>query len=68
MGKKKEVIFLIISIIISSLIFCNFLTGYYSIDTERIYLQGYTDYAIKDAYIRDGRLVSALIFVIIRNI
>ena len=61
MNKKTKVILLIISVILSAGILCFFLTGYYSIDTERIYFQGYTDYATKDAYIRDGRLFLALI-------
>ena len=65
MKDKDKTIFFIISIILSCLVLCYFLTGYYSIDTERIYSQGYTDYAIKDAYIRDGRWISALIFFIV---
>lgn len=65
MNKKTKVILLIISVILSAGILCFFLTGYYSIDTERIYFQGYTDYATKDAYIRDGRFISAIIFVIV---
>lgn len=65
MNKKTKVILLVISVILSAGILCFFLTGYYSIDTERIYFQGYTDYAIKDAYIRDGRFISAIIFVIV---
>ncbi len=65
MKQKKDVILFIITVALSVLILCFFLTGYYSIDTMRIYSQGYTDYATKDAYIRDGRLFSALIFVMI---
>lgn len=65
MNKKTKIMLLVISVILSAGILCFFLTGYYSIDTERIYFQGYTDYAIKDAYIRDGRFISAIIFVIV---
>ena len=65
MKQKKNIIIFIISVIISLIILCFFVTGYYSIDTYRIWSQGYIDYATKDAYIRDGRLFSALIFVII---
>lgn len=65
MKNRDKIIFFVISIILSCLVLCYFLTGYYSIDTERIYFQGYTDYAIKDAYIRDGRWISALIFFIV---
>ena len=65
MSKKTKNIIFAISVIISIGISCFFLTGYYSVDTERIYFQGYTDYATKDAYIRDGRFILALIFVIV---
>ncbi len=65
MSKKTKIILFAISVVISIGISCFFLTGYYSVDTERIYFQGYTDYATKDAYIRDGRFILALIFVIV---
>lgn len=65
MKQKKNIIVFIISVVLSVIILCFFVTGYYSIDTHRIYSQGYIDYATKDAYIRDGRLFSALIFVLI---
>ena len=65
MKRKSKVILFVICFIISVMILCFFVTGYYSVDTERIYSQGYIDYATKDAYIRDGRLVSALIFVMV---
>lgn len=65
MKQKKNIIIFVISVILSLIILCFFVTGYYSIDTVRIYSQGYIDYATKDAYIRDGRLFSALIFVIV---
>ena len=42
--------------ILSVIVLWFFVTGYDSIDTYRIYSQGYIDYATKDAYIRDGRL------------
>lgn len=65
MSKKTKIILFAISVVISIGISCFFLTGYYSVDTERIYFQGYTDYATKDAYIRDGRFISAIIFLIV---
>ena len=65
MKRKNTYLLFIFTVLISMLLFSYFITGYYSIDTVRIYTQGYTDYATKDAYIRDGRLFSALIFVII---
>ena len=65
MNKKTKLIVFASSIILSAIILCFFLTGYYSVDTERIYFQGYTDYATKDAYIRDGRFISAIIFIIV---
>ena len=65
MKQKNTILIFVISVILSCIILCFFITGYYSIDTERIYVQGYIDYATKDAYIRDGRLFSALLFVMI---
>ena len=65
MKRKNKILLFIISAIISIMILCFFVTGFYSVDTERIYSQGYIDYATKDAYIRDGRLISAFIFVIV---
>ena len=65
MKQKKNIILFMITMILSLIVLCFFVTGYYSIDTTRIYKQGYIDYATKDAYIRDGRLFSALIFVIV---
>lgn len=65
MKQKKNIMLFIISVILSIIVLCFFVTGYYSVDTYRIYSQGYIDYATKDAYIRDGRLFSALIFVLI---
>ena len=65
MKQKKNIMLFIISVILSVIVLCFFVTGYYSVDTYRIYSQGYIDYATKDAYVRDGRLFSALIFVLI---
>ena len=65
MKLKNKTVFFIISVIISFIILCFFVTGYYSIDTARIYSQGYIDYAIKVAYIKDGRWISAIIYVIV---
>lgn len=65
MKQKKNIILFIITMILSLIILGFFVTGFYSVDTLWIYTRGYTDYATQDAYIRDGRLFSALIFVII---
>ena len=65
MKQKNHVLLFFIAVFLSVIILFSFVTGYYSIDTERIYTQGYIDYATKDAYIRDGRLISAFIFVIV---
>lgn len=65
MKQKKNIILFIVTMILSLIVLSFFVTGYYSIDTLRIHSQGYINYATKDAYIRDGRLFSALIFVIV---
>ncbi len=65
MKQKKNIKLFMITLILSLILMCFFITGYYSVDTIRIESQGYIDYATKDAYIRDGRLFSALIFVLI---
>lgn len=65
MKQRKNIIIFIITMILSVIVLWFFVTGYYSIDTYRIYSQGYIDYATKDAYIRDGRLFSAFIFVLV---
>ncbi len=65
MKQKKNIILFAITMILSLIIFYFFVTGYYSIDTVRIWSQGWIEYATQDAYIRDGRLISALAFVII---
>ena len=61
MKQKKNIILFIITMILSLMILCFFVTGFYSVDTLWIYSRGYIDYATQDAYIRDGRLFSALI-------
>ena len=65
MKQKKNVILFVVTMTLSLIILCFFVTGYYSIDTPWIYSRGYIDYAIQDAYVRDGRLFSALIFFVI---
>lgn len=65
MKQKKNIILFIVTMILSLIILSFFVTGYYSVDTLRIHSQGYINYATKDAYIKDGRLFSALIFVIV---
>ena len=59
MKTKEKLIIVLLSIVIAGISYCFFWDGYYSIDTYRIISQGYTDYALKDAYIRDGRLFLA---------
>lgn len=59
MKTKEKLIIVLLSIVIGGISYCFFWDGYYSIDTYRIISQGYTDYALKDAYIRDGRLFLA---------
>ena len=56
---KEKIIIVVLSIIIAGISYWYFWDGYYSIDTYRIISQGYIDYALKDAYIRDGRLFLA---------
>jgi hypothetical protein len=59
MKTKEKLIIVLLSIVIAGISYWFFWDGYYSIDTYRIISQGYTDYALKDAYIRDGRLFLA---------
>lgn len=59
MKTKEKLSVVLLSIVIAGISYCFFWDGYYSIDTYRIISQGYTDYALKDAYIRDGRLFLA---------
>ena len=59
MKTKEKLIMVLLSIVIAGISYWFFWDGYYSIDTYRIISQGYTDYALKDAYIRDGRLFLA---------
>lgn len=61
MKTKEKVIIIVCALIIGIISYLLFFQGYYSIDTHRIESQGYTDYALQDAYIRDGRLFLALI-------
>lgn len=51
MKQRKNIIIFIITMILSVIVLWFFVTGYDSIDTYRIYSQGYIDYATKDAYI-----------------
>ena len=61
MKTKEKVIIIVCSLVIGIISYLLFFQWYYSLDTYRIESQGYTDYALKDAYIRDGRLFLALI-------
>ncbi len=65
MSKKEKIIIITVSIFLGIFLYSFFLTGYYSVDTERIDSQGYFEYAVKDAYVRDGRLFSAIIFALL---
>lgn len=65
MNKKEKIIIISFSILLGIFMYNLFLSGFYSIDTERIDSQGYFDYAIKDAYIKDGRIFSAIIFALL---
>ena len=59
MKTKEKLSVVLLSIVIAGISYWFFWDGNYSIDTYRIISQGYTDYALKDAYIRDGRLFLA---------
>ena len=65
MKTKEKIIIVLISIIIAGISYWYFLGGYYSLDTYRIISQGYIDYALKDAYVKDGRLFLAGIISLI---
>ena len=62
MKYKEKTIIIFLALLIGTISYFGFLKGFYSIDTERILSQGYFNYAINDAYIKDGRIFSALIF------
>ena len=64
MKTREKIIIFLIAIILGTISYVYFLDGYYSIDTEWIYTRGIFDYATKDAYIRDGRFFSAIIFIL----
>lgn len=65
MNKKEKIIVIGISILLGMFMCSWFLNGFYSMDTQRINSQGYFNYAINDAYIKDGRLFSAIIFALL---
>lgn len=64
MKTREKIIILLIAIILGLISYVYFLDGYYSIDTEWIYSRGLFDYATKDAYIKNGRFFSAIIFTL----
>ena len=64
MKTREKIIISLIAIILGIISYVYFLDGYYSIDTEWIYTRGIFDYATKDAYIKNGRLFSAIIFIL----
>ena len=68
MKYKEKNIIIFLALLIGIISYFGFLKGFYSIDTERILSQGYYNYAINDAYIKDGRTFSALIFGIIGKV
>ena len=61
MKTKEKLIIVLLSIVIAGISYWFFWDGYYSIDTylPNDYYEKYSDYALKDAYIRDGRLFLA---------
>lgn len=61
-NKENKVILLII-IIVACLLYINFLTGYYSIDTDKIIYLGYDGYAINYSFY-DGRILMGIILII----
>ena len=65
MNKKTKLIVFASSIILSTIILCFFLTGYYSGDTKLIYFHGYANYSINDTHLRDGRFILTIIFIIL---
>ena len=68
MKYKEKNIIIFLALLIGIISYFGFLKGFYSIDTERILSQGYYNYAINDAYIKDGRIFSALIFGIVGKV
>ena len=64
--KENKIIFLIVTII-AFLIYIFFLTGYYSVDTEKIVNLGYDGYAINYSFY-DGRIIMGIICMIANSL
>jgi len=60
---KKTIITLLIVFLISGIIYANFITGYFSIDSEKITRLGYKEYAIQYS-LYDGRIFMYIILMI----
>ena len=59
--KKERNIIIIVTIILACLTYAFFMTGYYSLDTQRVIAQGFDGYAIEDASFPDGRVFMGII-------
>ena len=64
--KENKIIFLIVTII-SFLIYIFFLTGYYSVDAEKIVNLGYDGYAMNYSFY-DGRIIMGIICMIANSL
>lgn len=62
--KKERNIIIIVTIILACLTYAFFMTGYYSLDTQRVIAQGFDGYAIEDASFPDGRVFMGIICLI----
>lgn len=60
---KENKIVLLVTIIFACLMYVKFLTGYYSIDTDKIISLGYDGYAINYSFY-DGRILMGIILII----
>ena len=60
---KENKIVLLPIVIITCIIYCNFLTGYWSMDTDKIVKLGYDGYAMNYSFY-DGRILMGIICII----
>ena len=60
---KKTILIFIITLLISIILYINFLPEYYSMDTGKIIENGYKEYGIQYS-LQDGRIFAFLIFYI----
>ena len=63
-NEKERNIIIIVTIILACLTYAFFMTGYYSLDTQRVIAQGFDGYAIEDASFPDGRVFMGIICLI----